>query len=564
MTINDDDAVPGTLQFDPTTVSAGEGAGTATFTVTRTGGSDGAVSVDYAVTGGTAAGSGTDYTLANGTLSFGNGETTKTITVAIVNDSLYEPNETVVVTLSNATGGASIGTNSSATLTINDDDAALPAISSITASNSGNNPGLGADDKVEITFDHNTNKPAITAATIDSKLKLNNGHSWGTALQDADIAWNAAGNKLTITFSNVTGSTITVGDTITLDISANIKDSGSTTAASTSSSSLTGTFTSVPAISSITASNSGSNTGLGIGDTVVITFDQNTNKPSITAATIDSKLKLNNGHSWGTALQDADIAWNAAGNKLTITFSNVTGSTITVGDTITLDTAANIKDSGATTAASTHSGSITGTFTNTPISTPPAPETTSTVEIKVNGKSEQAATATTTIVENKTPFSDVSKSDWFYGAVEFANRNGLFAGTGADTFSPNSPMTRAMLWTVLGRLDGQSLSGSGVFDAARSWAMGAGITDGTNPDGSITREQMVTILWRYAGSPKAGGDLSNFVDAGSVASYAENAMAWAVEKGVVAGANGALMPQDNATRAQVAAILQRFIEGMAK
>ena len=162
------------------------------------------------------------------------------------------------------------------------------------------------------------------------------------------------------------------------------------------------------------------------------------------------------------------------------------------------------------------------------------------------------------------PFSDVSKSDWFYGAVEFANRNGLFAGTGADTFSPNSPMTRAMLWTVLGRLDGQSLSGSGVFDAARSWAMGAGITDGTNPDGSITREQMVTILWRYAGSPKAGGDLSNFVDAGSVASYAENAMAWAVEKGVVAGANGALMPQDNATRAQVAAILQRFIEGMAK
>jgi hypothetical protein len=162
------------------------------------------------------------------------------------------------------------------------------------------------------------------------------------------------------------------------------------------------------------------------------------------------------------------------------------------------------------------------------------------------------------------PFSDVSKSDWFYSAVEFANQNGLFAGTGAAKFSPNSPMTRAMLWTVLGRLNGQKLSGSGVFDAARIWAMGAGITDGANPDGSITREQMVTILWRYAGSPKAGGELSKFSDAGSVASYAANAMAWTLENGIVAGTNGALKPQDNATRAQVAAILQRFINEAAK
>ncbi len=161
------------------------------------------------------------------------------------------------------------------------------------------------------------------------------------------------------------------------------------------------------------------------------------------------------------------------------------------------------------------------------------------------------------------PFSDVRESDWFYGTVEFANRNGLFVGTGADTFSPNSPMTRDMLWTVLGRLDGQSFSGSGVYNTARSWAIGAGITDGANPNGNITREQMVTILWRFTGSPKVGGNLSKFSDAGSVASYAADAMAWAVEKGIVAGTNGALMPQGNATRAQVAGILQRFIEGMA-
>ena len=75
---------------------------------------------------------------------------------------------------------------------------------------------------------------------------------------------------------------------------------------------------------------------------------------------------------------------------------------------------------------------------------------------------------------------------------------------------------------------------------------------------------MVTILWRYAVSPKAGDELSKFSDAGSVASYAAEAMAWAVEKGILAGANGALMPKDNATRAQVAAILQRFIKEATK
>lgn len=158
------------------------------------------------------------------------------------------------------------------------------------------------------------------------------------------------------------------------------------------------------------------------------------------------------------------------------------------------------------------------------------------------------------------PFSDVVESDWFYDAVEFVNRNGLFSGTNTVTFSPNSHMTRAMIWTVLGRLDGQSLSGSSVYDDARSWAMSAGITDGSNPSGSVTREQMATILWRYAGSPKAGGDLSRFSDAGSVASYAIDAMVWMAENDIITGENGALMPQNNATRAQVAAILQRYIK----
>jgi hypothetical protein len=117
-----------------------------------------------------------------------------------------------------------------------------------------------------------------------------------------------------------------------------------------------------PAISSIVATNAGSSIGLGTGDKVAITFDQNTNKPAITAATIGFKFKLNNGHSWGTNLADGDIEWNADGNILTITFSSVINSTIAVEDTITLDVAANLTDSGGTTPASTATGAITGSF----------------------------------------------------------------------------------------------------------------------------------------------------------------------------------------------------------
>jgi hypothetical protein len=158
------------------------------------------------------------------------------------------------------------------------------------------------------------------------------------------------------------------------------------------------------------------------------------------------------------------------------------------------------------------------------------------------------------------PFTDVAAGEWFYRAVEFVNRNGLFAGTGADTFSPNSPMTRAMLWTVLGRADGQSLSGSGVFDAARIWAMSAGITDGTSPDGNVTREQVVTILWRYAGSPVAANiDMTKFSDADNISSYAKNAFTWAIQKGIIKGDdNDNLNPNGMATRAEVATIFTSY------
>ena len=158
-------------------------------------------------------------------------------------------------------------------------------------------------------------------------------------------------------------------------------------------------------------------------------------------------------------------------------------------------------------------------------------------------------------------FVDVAKSDWFADAVAYVTEKGLMNGTGSDTFSPNASTTRGMLMTVLARYAGEDTTGgSPWYQKGMNWAKAKGVSDGTNPEVNITREQLVTMLYRYAGSPAASGSLDNFSDASTVSSYAVNAMQWAVANGIVNGSNGKLNPQNNATRAQVAAILMRFCE----
>ena len=159
-------------------------------------------------------------------------------------------------------------------------------------------------------------------------------------------------------------------------------------------------------------------------------------------------------------------------------------------------------------------------------------------------------------------FSDVEKSDWFADAVAYVTDKGLMNGTGSDTFSPNASTTRGMLMTVLARYAGTDTTGSKPWYQKKGmeWAKAHGVSDGTNPEVNITREQLVTMLYRYAGSPAASGSLDNFSDASTVSSYAVNAMQWAVANGIVNGSNGKLNPQNNATRAEVAAILMRFCE----
>ena len=162
---------------------------------------------------------------------------------------------------------------------------------------------------------------------------------------------------------------------------------------------------------------------------------------------------------------------------------------------------------------------------------------------------------------SKTNFDDVASSAWYADAVQYVTDKGLMNGTDDNQFSPNASTTRGMLMTVLARYAGEDTTGGAIwYEKGMNWAKANGVSDGTNPNANITREQLVTMMYRYAGSPKADGKLDSFSDAASVSTYAADAMQWAVANGIVNGSNGKLNPQDNATRAEVAAILMRFCE----
>lgn len=181
-------------------------------------------------------------------------------------------------------------------------------------------------------------------------------------------------------------------------------------------------------------------------------------------------------------------------------------------------------------------------------------------------------------------YVDVSEKAWYYDAVQYVTRNGLMNGVGGNRFDPNGGMTRAMLVTVLWRYAGQPMgyenkftdvnakSGSWYIDAV-AWAAENEIVNGVgnnkfDPNGKITREQMAAILFRYAN--KSGidtskrGNLNSFPDASRTASWAKDAVQWTVAEGIINGSDGKLLPKGNATRAQVATILMRFIENIVK
>ena len=176
------------------------------------------------------------------------------------------------------------------------------------------------------------------------------------------------------------------------------------------------------------------------------------------------------------------------------------------------------------------------------------------------------------------PYKDVNTRAWYHESIDFAIRGKLMNGIASDRFDPEGSMTRAMLVTVLWRYAGSPKEGTNRFTDVASgqwyteavaWAAANGVVNGVgnnrfDPEGKITREQMAAILYRYAKQPQTSGSLSSFPDASRVSGYATDAMRWTVEQKIIGGSDGRLDPQGNATRAQVAAILMRFIKNVAQ
>lgn len=183
---------------------------------------------------------------------------------------------------------------------------------------------------------------------------------------------------------------------------------------------------------------------------------------------------------------------------------------------------------------------------------------------------------TVEIVDNSKEFADVPADSWAAGAVAFASAREMFNGTGEATFSPGLTMSRAMMAAVLYNLEGRpdqdlsnefsDVSSDAWYTAGVSWAAANGVIGGygngqAGPNDNITREQLVVMLWRYAGSPAADVQTLNFTDAGQASGYAVEALYWATTNGILNGCgNGRLDPRGPATRAQAAQILKNFIE----
>ena len=172
------------------------------------------------------------------------------------------------------------------------------------------------------------------------------------------------------------------------------------------------------------------------------------------------------------------------------------------------------------------------------------------IQLTVNGG------ATVKIVDNSKDFAD-TRNHWAKDAIDFVSARGLVSGMSGTTYAPNASTTRAQLWTILARQNNADLTGGATwYEKAQNWAKEKGISDGTNPNGTINRAQMVTMLWRAMGQ-SAAGSAANFTDVPADSYYAQ-AMAWAVENGITTGTgNGKFSPDNTCTRAQIAVFLYR-------
>lgn len=173
-----------------------------------------------------------------------------------------------------------------------------------------------------------------------------------------------------------------------------------------------------------------------------------------------------------------------------------------------------------------------------------------------------SAQATNSVAESEVNrFTDIPSNSWYYSAVEFVTEKGMMSGTSVNTFSPGGETTQGMLMTVLARNAGVNVDGSqSWYQTGMDWAVARDISDGTDPEKAISREQLAVMLWRYADKPSAVGSLAGYSDAAVISSWATKAMTWAVQNKIITGDANKLNPQNTASRAETAVMLMRFCE----
>lgn len=175
------------------------------------------------------------------------------------------------------------------------------------------------------------------------------------------------------------------------------------------------------------------------------------------------------------------------------------------------------------------------------------------IQLTINGG------ATVKIVDNSKNFAD-TRNHWAKDAIDFVSARGLVNGMSTTIYAPNASTTRAQLWTILARQNDADLTGGSIwYEKAQNWAKEKGISDGMNPNGTINRAQMVTMLWRAMGQPAAASGAS-FADVPADSYYAQ-AVAWAIENGITAGVGGGRFdPNSTCTRGQIATFLYRYMK----
>ncbi|MDE7242454.1 MAG: S-layer homology domain-containing protein [Oscillospiraceae bacterium] len=196
--------------------------------------------------------------------------------------------------------------------------------------------------------------------------------------------------------------------------------------------------------------------------------------------------------------------------------------------------------------------------------TPTAPSSPSTPSTPASPTEPSAPPSSPDQPTQTVSYIDVPSGSWYSDAVQYVSERGLMTGTATSTFSPDTAMNRAMLWTILARMSHADTSGGTAwYEKSMAWAVSNGISDGTGALENMTREQMVTMLWRYADSPVSNGSLNQFLDSSMVSPWAADAVRWATDSDLLSGSNGGLNPLGTITRAEAATILMRFCQNTA-